>query len=138
MENRAVAMAFLADLRDFKNDIAATQPRADRQFLETEPIRYNIFAKGTEGDLGAARAEGLDLRRSEETHLAMPAPRMGIVFNAILRNESRLFDSLFQRAARLADADCPNDSHSVSLPLDTWRVHRAVHRLPSENGAPLA
>ena len=112
MIDLAVAMALLADLRDLEEDIPDAQTRPDGQFLEAEPLCNDVLAECAEVNIGAARAEVVDLTETEEAHLTMPIARMGVAVNAVLRHEENAVHRVFLRPALLADAERSDLSHN--------------------------
>jgi hypothetical protein len=61
MENGTVTVTFFADLGHFQYDIAAAQPRADRQGTEIKTADDQIFTESTKGDSGTAFPEFFNL-----------------------------------------------------------------------------
>ena len=129
-------VALLADLRDLKPGLARPQTRTDRQFLETEPLRYDILAKSPETHIDAQLAEILDFLQAKETDLTMPAARMRIPGNAPFRLEQHLIYRLLKRPFLLTDTQCMDLSHSFSLLPDTWPGHPGRHYSYPQSGVP--
>lgn len=120
LEDLAVAVAFLPDLRDLEEHLPAAQPRAYRQLLEPEALRHDILAEGPERHLRTAAAEVLDFLQAKETDLPVPVPRMGIPCDAIFRDEARFFYRMLLRPPLLTDANCLDLTHSR---LSSYLIH---------------
>ena len=54
-------MAFLADLCEAKDGIAASDDRPDRNIPEVYALKDEVFTEGAEGDICTFRAKLLDL-----------------------------------------------------------------------------
>ena len=111
LKDRAAGVALLADLRELEHNIVAAKLRADRQRPEIIALDDEVFAEGAVDDLGAARAEGLDLLMAQQRDLPMPLSGVGIVFDAPVLNKLCGADVLLFGSLLLADADSKYLSH---------------------------
>ena len=76
--NRAVTMAFLANLRQLHHYVTAAHNAANRQLFEVDTAYENIFTEGTDSGITAARIELIYLFRTQQTHLTVPFAGMSI------------------------------------------------------------
>ena len=115
--DRAAGVALLADLRELKNHITALEFRSDGERAKIKPGDDEIFSERAEFHLRAPRAERLDLLKAQQRNLPMPFPRVGIILDAPVLNESGGADVDLLRALFFADAHSEHLSHSNHPPI---------------------
>ena len=120
-KNLAMAVALLANLGDFKEDLAGLQSGAYRQLVESYALSHDVFAEVPKLHLAAPAAEVLDFLQGQEAHLPVPVPGVGISLEAVFRDEKSFFYRAFAGALLFAHADCLDFSCAhISLLPDTY------------------
>ena len=92
--NRAMAVAFLANLRQLHHYVTAAHDAAYRQLFEVDTAYKNIFTEGTDSGITAARIELIYLFRTQQTHLTVPFPSVGITIDAEIFFEDNLINRM--------------------------------------------
>lgn len=110
LTDRAVSMAFLADLCNLAQRTANLQLCADGELVKYDPFAQDIFCKCT----GKKRDADLLLQfiyalLPEQADLSMPIPGMGVSVDAILWTQMNTIDRMFLLPFFLADADSFDD-----------------------------
>ena len=92
--NRAVTVAFLANLRQLHYYVTAAHDAAYRQLFEVDTAYENIFTEGTDSGITAARIKLIYLFRTQQTHLTVPFPGVSITLDSEIFFEDNLINRM--------------------------------------------
>ena len=93
-KNRAVTVAFLANLRQLHHHVTTAHDAVYRQLFEVDTADQNIFTEGTDSGITAARIELIHLFRTQQTHLTVPFPGVSITLDAEIFFEDNLINRM--------------------------------------------
>ena len=102
-KNRAMAVAFLANLRQLHYYVTAAHDAAYRQLFEVDTAYKNIFTEGTDSGITAARIEFIYIFRTQQTHLTVPFSGVSITLDAEIFFENNLINRMLFRTLLFAD-----------------------------------
>ena len=103
--NRAVTVAFLANLRQLHHYFTAAHDAAYRQLFEVNAAYENIFTEGTDSGITATRIEFVYLFRTQQTHLTVPFAGVSITLDAEIFFEDNLINRMLFRTLLFADTN---------------------------------
>lgn len=103
--NRAVTVAFLANLRQLHHYFTAAHKAAYRQLFEVDTAYENIFTEGTDSSITAARIELVHLFRTQQTYLTVPFAGVSITLDTVVFFEDNLRDRMLSRTFFFADTN---------------------------------
>ena len=104
-KNRAMAVAFLANLRQLHYYVTAAHNAAYRQLFEVDTAYENIFTEGAYSGITAARIELIYLFRTQQTHLTVPFAGVSITLDAEIFFKDNLINRMLFRTLLFTDTN---------------------------------
>ena len=81
-----MAVALLANLREFKKSVPYAKSRSNRKRAKVYPFDYHVLSKRSEIDISALSLEVLYLLKTKHADLPVPFPCVDIALDTPIRN----------------------------------------------------